>query len=70
MLLAQRSAFATGGAGRLGRVIAATLQREGAKVVSHQHGEREQSASHLTPSISAMASLAALKASTPAGMPQ
>jgi NAD(P)-dependent dehydrogenase (short-subunit alcohol dehydrogenase family) len=33
MLLAGRTAFVTGGAGRLGRVIAATLQREGAAVV-------------------------------------
>lgn len=33
MLLENRAAFITGGAGRLGRAIAATLQREGAKVV-------------------------------------
>jgi len=33
MLLANRAAFVTGGAGRLGGVIAATLQREGATVV-------------------------------------
>ena len=33
LLLENRAALVTGGAGRLGRVIAATLQREGAKVV-------------------------------------
>lgn len=33
MLLTHSAAFVTGGAGRLGRVIAATLQREGATVV-------------------------------------
>ena len=33
LLLENRAALITGGAGRLGRVIAATLQREGAKVV-------------------------------------
>ena len=33
LLLENRAALVTGGAGRLGQVIAATLQREGAKVV-------------------------------------
>src|SRR3954454_14037261 len=33
MLLEKRTAVVTGGAGRLGRVIAATLAREGARVV-------------------------------------
>lgn len=32
MLLADRAALVTGGAGRIGRAIAATLQREGAKI--------------------------------------
>jgi NAD(P)-dependent dehydrogenase (short-subunit alcohol dehydrogenase family) len=32
MLLAKRAALVTGGAGRIGRAIAATLQREGARV--------------------------------------
>ena len=41
LLVAGRTAFVTGGAGRLGSVIAATLQREGALVVvSDCDGER------------------------------
>lgn len=54
-LLAGRTAIVTGGAGRLGNVIAATLLREGAKVV----------VADLTPEIAA-AGLAALAA--PEGM--
>jgi NAD(P)-dependent dehydrogenase (short-subunit alcohol dehydrogenase family) len=43
MLLEERVAVVTGGAGRLGRVIAATLGREGARVVlADKDGERMQ----------------------------
>ncbi len=37
MLLENRAALVTGGAGRIGRAIAATLQREGARVVISDH---------------------------------
>jgi NAD(P)-dependent dehydrogenase (short-subunit alcohol dehydrogenase family) len=59
MLLSNRAAFVTGGAGRLGRVIAATLQREGAAVVI---GDRdEQRLASVTARLSAKGAAFAVK---------
>ncbi len=50
LLLEGRTALVTGGAGRLGRVIATTLQREGATVViaDRDPGRLSEAASELS----------------------